>query len=111
VVEVAGEGHLQARGLELAGVAVLEVAQAAEGVRTLGDAVDPARLGGTEDDPVVLLHVVAHLAVEVVELRLVDVPLELDVDPPQPPVVRQLDGEIAPALPGLPAAEPPLLAE
>ena len=48
---------------------------------------------------------------EEVELGLVDEHVELDVDAPQPPAVRQLDREVAAALAGAPAADPAVLAE
>src|SRR4029450_11331796 len=46
---------------------------------------------------------------EELQLGLVHVHVELDVDAPQPPVVRQLDREVAAALPGGPAAYPAVL--
>src|SRR3989338_2793841 len=48
---------------------------------------------------------------EVVELPRVDVRLELDVHGPEPPPVRELEGEVAALLPRPPAAEQALLAE
>src|SRR6185295_12563279 len=74
VMEVAGERHRQAgrMSLRVADVAVLEVAQGFEGFRSLGDSIDPARLGRAEDDPVPFLDLVLPDLVEIPELRLVD---------------------------------------
>src|SRR5215211_6961638 len=71
--------------------------------------VDPVRLGGAEDDAIVRRHRVGDLA-EVLELRIVDVRLELDVDADEPPAVREPGGEVAARLVGLPAGEAPLAA-
>src|SRR6185369_13384072 len=60
------------------------------------------------------LRALRHLAaefLEVLDLRMIDVRFELHVDGPEPPVVRQLDREVAVRLPRLPAADPASLAE
>ena len=49
--------------------------------------------------------------IEVVELGLVDEAGQGDVDTPEPPVVRERDREVAPALMRPPRPQPPLLAE
>ncbi len=134
VVQVAGEGHRQPQpvpvddlllevGEVLEGAGIDEEAGVRAAARRLGvgvarRAVDPARLRRDQDEAGLggtglgglRLHTPGD-RLEVVDLRLVDVRFELHVGAPQPPVVGELDGEVAAALEGLPAADPAALAE
>src|SRR5258708_17477096 len=71
--------------------------------------VDPVRLGRAENHLRVGAHELRDVA-EVLELRLVDVGIELDVGADQPPVVWKLACEVAHRLVRLPPREPSLAA-
>ena len=108
VVEVAGHGQLR-HDAGRAQDGPLQVGEVPVGG---GVAVEPGPGGdrGGQDQPVPGLGPLRHPG-EVLELGLVDEAAGLDVDAPQPPVVRQLHGPVAAGLVGPPAADPAALAE
>ena len=71
----------------------------------LGVDIGPARLAGADDQARTGVHPFAGDMAEKIDLRLVDVAGQLDVGAPQPPAIGQGQGEIAPRLPRLAAAE------
>jgi hypothetical protein len=73
--------------------------------------VHPDRHRRAEDDTVAALELQRQVLPEVLELRFVDVGAELAVKPHQPPALRQLYGEVAAALCGLPSADRAALRE
>jgi hypothetical protein len=68
--------------------------------------VDPGRLREAHDGPVARLHVRRGDVPEVLDLRRVDVRLQLPVRAQQPPAVGQPQREVAARLPRGPAREP-----
>jgi hypothetical protein len=75
-------------------------------VLDLGVAVfDPPGFRRAQDDSIAGLEELG-LLVEIGVLRAIDIRLKLYVEGPQPPVVRQPEREIAPALLGFPDSEP-----
>ena len=78
--------------------------QHADFVQIVVVVMQPARLGEAENDVVAGLRLIGH-QVEVVALAVVEVVGELDVGAPDPPVVRQLDREVAAMLMAAPSAE------
>ena len=72
--------------------------------------MDPVGIGMAEDDAIAGLKAVRD-AVEEIDLRLVDIGGELYIRSEQPPTIGQLDGEVAAALRGMPAADVAVLAE
>src|SRR5438876_4519142 len=79
-------------------------------VRAVYVGIDPVRLCVAEDDAVTGLHLRRNRA-KVIDLRLVDVRIELNVGSDQPPAMRKLDGEVASLLSRLPSCEPLMRAE
>jgi hypothetical protein len=103
VVDVAGDREHEPPAAP-AHDALLEVRQVAPRCRldAPGERLDPRGLGGHEDDLVAGLH---RPRAEVLELPVVEVRVELDVDGPDPPVVRQLHREVAAPLARHPVAD------
>ncbi|AKD04310.1 hypothetical protein PKOR_15955 [Pontibacter korlensis] len=60
---------------------------------------------------VILLHALGGDLLKIIQLRLVDVCVQRDVNPPQPARGGQLQGKVAALLPGCPCSEATLLAE
>ena len=118
VVAVTGqpEPHLRPGGLQhpvaldLLDDVLLEPLQRVEGVR-VARRVHPGRRRRQQDHPVARCQLLRQVLLEVGDLREVDVAAELGVDPGQPPVARQPDGEVAAGLHRLPAAQVALLPE
>ena len=108
VVQVASEIHRDAAA-EHRALQIVEIALALRRiVLRVACLVDPVRLGDADDELGVIGDLLLlHELTKVLELRLVDVGVELHVQSDQPPVVRQLDREVAERLPGLPPADPP----
>ena len=79
--------------------------QAVDGIDAIKLGIEPMRLGNTQHNIVVAPHALDDCA-EVVLLRGIEILGELDIDAPQPPVVRQLNGPIAAVLEAAPAANP-----
>ena len=67
--------------------------------------VDPRRHRQAEDRLVARLHVLDDDLAEVLDLRHVEIALQLAVAADQPPVVRELEDEVTAALPRPPAGE------
>ena len=73
--------------------------------------LDPRRFRTDNDDAIALVQKFRH-ALEVLDLRDIEIELELHVEAPDPPAMRQLDREIAARLRRGPLADPAsLLAE
>ncbi len=111
VMKITGQRGRQP-GAARSDVLLLEVGEVAPR-GGLGDVVlgaPPARLGRDQQDLVAGSQALAGLG-EVVELTRVEVGVELDVDRPQPPPVREPEREVAAALARAPAADPALAAE
>src|SRR5713101_8012606 len=107
VMEIAGDPDVNVGSLRRDD-ALFQEREVALEYGVLDVAVEPVRLGARENHPIPKLDVFLADLREVLELAEVDIRLELDVHRPQPPAVRQLDGEVAPLLFRLPAADLPV---
>ena len=107
-MQVAGErGHQPGALAATPDVVLLEVREVAPRRRLdlVGLGVHPTRLGGDQHHLVLGPEVPPH-RLEVLELLGVEVGVELDVDRPEPPLVRQPQREVAGRLAGPPAPDP-----
>ena len=67
--------------------------------------VNPVRFGCAQDYPIAIIHLLGDV-LEISDLRNVDVMVQLHIGADQPPMVRQPERKVAPALARFPAAKP-----